>query len=259
MSLDMQTLVSGEVYRFLLVFCRIGAACMLLPGFGEAWVSPRLRLGFSLMLSFMIYGAVREQVPSETPVGAWMLADIAAEISVGLFIGVLARIMAASLLVAGNVAAQAGGLSNVFVQGAVSPDGTAIVGNFLGIAGLAFMFSSGLDHMMISGLLDSYSLIEPVGSGGYRLPVEDMARIVTHTVSGSFMVGIKMSAPFLVYNTMLTAGLGLANRFMPQLQVFFLSTPLAVSGLLFLLGLLIPALLGLFETAFSGIFTDVVP
>ena len=48
----LQELLPGGVFAFMLVFARIGAAMMLLPGFGEAFVSPRVRLGMALVVSF---------------------------------------------------------------------------------------------------------------------------------------------------------------------------------------------------------------
>lgn len=39
---------------FMLVFARVGAMMMLLPGFGEANVPVRLRLGIALLLAMIL-------------------------------------------------------------------------------------------------------------------------------------------------------------------------------------------------------------
>ena len=47
-------LLPAEVFAVLLVFVRVGAAFMLLPGFGEPSVTPRLRLLLALLISLLV-------------------------------------------------------------------------------------------------------------------------------------------------------------------------------------------------------------
>ncbi len=44
-------LLAGEVAGVFLVFARVGAALMIVPGFGEHYVLPRLRLAISATTS----------------------------------------------------------------------------------------------------------------------------------------------------------------------------------------------------------------
>lgn len=41
---------ADQVWAGALIFARIGAILMLLPGFGEAYVSPRIRLSLALKI-----------------------------------------------------------------------------------------------------------------------------------------------------------------------------------------------------------------
>ena len=43
-----------QVFAFLLVFSRLAGTLMLLPGLGEAYVPPRVRLLFALLLSIIV-------------------------------------------------------------------------------------------------------------------------------------------------------------------------------------------------------------
>jgi flagellar biosynthesis protein FliR len=47
-------LAVGQAFAVLMVFARIGAALMFLPGFGEASVAPRVRLMIALALSIVL-------------------------------------------------------------------------------------------------------------------------------------------------------------------------------------------------------------
>ena len=51
-------LLAGEVAGVFLVFARVGAALMIVPGFGEHYVLPRLRLALALLLSLILAPAV---------------------------------------------------------------------------------------------------------------------------------------------------------------------------------------------------------
>ena len=52
-----------------------------------------------------------------------------------------------------------------------------------------------------------------------------MAQHVTRTVSDAFSLGVRLSLPFLVIGFVLYAGLGVINRAMPQMMVFFVAAP----------------------------------
>src|SRR5205814_1722465 len=56
----------------------------------------------------------------------------------------------------------------------------------------------------------------------------DVASILTNTVSGTFRIGVQLSAPFLVFGLLFNLGLGILSRLMPQMQVFFIGMPLSI-------------------------------
>jgi flagellar biosynthetic protein FliR len=56
----------------------------------------------------------------------------------------------------------------------------------------------------------------------------EFAEAATRFVSRSFALGMRMAMPFLAYATLLFVGLGLMQRLMPQMQVFFVAMPLQV-------------------------------
>ena len=57
-------LVAGEIGGVLLVFARLGAALMIVPGFGEHYVLPRLRLLLALALSLLVAPALAGRLPA---------------------------------------------------------------------------------------------------------------------------------------------------------------------------------------------------
>ena len=55
----------AEVYGAGLVFCRVGALVMLIPGLGDAAVPPRVRLAFALLLTLVLFPLLRNSLPPE--------------------------------------------------------------------------------------------------------------------------------------------------------------------------------------------------
>ena len=44
----MQEIVSLEIYKYMLIFMRLGSAIMLMPGFSSSYINMRYRLSIAL-------------------------------------------------------------------------------------------------------------------------------------------------------------------------------------------------------------------
>lgn len=231
-------LASLHTYGALLVFARVGAALMLLPGFGETYLPQRLKLAAALLVALAISGAVpgRPEAMPET-VGI-MAGQIGAEIMVGLLLGTSARLLLMALHVAGTVIAQQSGLG-LLVAAAVEPEGTPAIAKALMFGGIGLIFALDLDRQLLLAVRDSYAVF-PLGS----LPDPgDMASHVTRIASETFAVGIRLSLPFLVIGFTVYVGLGVVNRAMPQMMVFFVAAPALTMIGLVLLAVVLPTVL----------------
>ncbi len=64
----MQTLlndiIAGHVFTFLLIFTRFGTALMIMPGVGDTFVSPNIRLLFAIALSFVVTPFLAPHIPT---------------------------------------------------------------------------------------------------------------------------------------------------------------------------------------------------
>ena len=76
--------------------------------------------------------------------------------------------------------------------------------------------------------------------------LEDFATLAVRTVADSFVLGVQLAAPVLVFALIFNLASGLVGRIMPSFQFFFASAPLSV-----LLGLSVFTLsLGVIGTVF---------
>ncbi|KAK0348965.1 hypothetical protein LTR94_035051, partial [Friedmanniomyces endolithicus] len=53
-----------QVWAGGLIFARVGAILMMLPGFGESYVPPRVRLSLALVLSLALWPIVGASLPA---------------------------------------------------------------------------------------------------------------------------------------------------------------------------------------------------
>lgn len=229
----------GWAFQFMLVLCRGGAVCMLLPGIGEAETPATLRAGFALALAALLLPGLAEALP-DMPASAWRgAAMLGAEIVAGLFLGWLARLAALALPVAGQIIAVATGHASVLQPDAVLGGQGAALGRLLGLAAPALALSSGLYALPLAALAGSYRVI-PAGAA---LPAGDTAASVVAALLAMFALALRLAAPFVLAGIVWNVTLALVSRLVPHIQVFFLAAPAQLLGGLLLLGLLAGALL----------------
>jgi flagellar biosynthesis protein FliR len=242
-ALDLSGWLTLEVYRTLLVFSRISAALLLLPGFGEPAVPPRIRILAGLAIAVAVGGAV-PGLPGNVPDAWGTMFAVAGEAFSGALLGTLARTIVSGILIAGQVIGQNIGIGNIFAQG-VAIDQAASVGAMLYAGLVAIMFASGGHHVILRALVESYSALPP---GGFP-NVAASTRAVVEAGLRCFRTGGQLAFPFLLLAFVFNVTLAVVNKALPAMPVFMIASPvLVVTGLY----LLVAAMPGLLEVGLSG-------
>lgn len=240
---------------FMLVFARVGAMMMLLPGFGEANVPVRLRLGIALLLAMILLPLHRAAYHVDlTSINAVMIPMVH-EIIIGVVLGATARFTLAALSVAGSIIAQQIGLGFVTAVDPTQDQQSVILANFLTILGLTLIFATDTHYLVIAALNDSYTLFQP----GELMPSGDVAALATKAFTMAFTIGVQLAAPFIIFGLIFNLGLGLLARMMPQMQVYFVGVPLSILAGFLLLGIVLVALMGTFLDYFGGVLHQLAP
>src|ERR1700683_3613848 len=240
---------------FMLVFARIGAMVMLLPGLVEINVPVRIKLAIALLLTLVILplhrDAFRVEMESLTP----LLVQMLHEIIIGIVRGATARVTLAALQVAGSVIAQQMGLGFVTAVDPTQGQQGLLIGNFLTLLGITLLFATDSHHLVIAALNDSSSIFSP----GDLVPSGDVAALATRAFAAAFKIGMQLSAPFLVFGLVFNIGLGVLARLMPQMQVYFVGVPLAILAGFLIFAFVISAMMGSFLDYFTGVMHDLLP
>ena len=228
--MDLAGFVQSQLLGFLLVFARLGSALLFMPGFGEQAVPVRHRLTFALVLSAGLLPATPVAGFQSDALAVYLIA-LGIEITIGLWIGLTARILFSALQLAGYQVGIVMGLSNAFAPGLGSFEGSTMIASGMLMAGIALIFATDLHHLIIGALLMTYDIF-PVG----QIMPGDFSDQIVKAAARSFYIGVAITAPFYLMGLLLNLGLGLANRMMPTLPVFFVAAPVLIAlGFLVLL------------------------
>ena len=249
------SLLPALAATFMLVFARIGAMVMLLPGLGETNIPVRIKLAMAVLLTLVILPLHRSAYHVDTDTLSPMVVLMIHEIVIGIVLGATARVTLAALQVAGSVIAQQLGLGFVTAVDPTQGQQGLLIGNFLTLLGITLLFATDSHHLVIAALNDSYAIFSP----GEMLPSGDVAALATRAFAAAFRIGMQLAAPFLVFGLVFNIGLGVLARLMPQMQVYFVGVPLAILAGFLILAFVIAAMMGTFMDYFVGVMHELIP
>src|SRR4029453_5672483 len=189
------SLLPALAATFMLVFARVGAMVMLLPGLGETNIPVRIKLAIALLLTLIILplhrAAYQIDLTSMSSLGVLLVHEIV----IGIGLGATARVTLSALAVAGSVIAQQLGLGFVTAVDPTQGQQGLLIGNFLTMLGVTLLFATDSHHLVIAALNDSYSIFSP----GETVSSGDVASLAPRAFSAAFLLGLQLSGPFLVF------------------------------------------------------------
>ncbi|WP_242915379.1 flagellar biosynthetic protein FliR [Brevundimonas pishanensis] len=240
----------AQVWASGLLFARLGAIVMLIPGIGEAYVPARVRLSLALLLAMAMYPIVGHTLPALPPTLGGTVGLILRELIVGLAIGAILRIFMQALTTAGEIVSLQTTLSFAQTANPMQASPGSTLSAFLALLGVTLVFATNTHHMFVGAIVGSYELIGPTKP----FIASDFTAMAVRTMSQSFLLGVQLAAPVLVFALVFNLASGLVARVMPAFQVYFAAAPLSV-----LLGLSIFALsLGVVGTVFISRYQAVL-
>jgi flagellar biosynthesis protein FliR len=240
---------------FMLVFARVGAMVMLLPGLGESNIPVRIKLAIAVLLTLIILPLHRAAYQIDMQSMPALLVLMIHEIIVGVVLGATARVTLSALQVGGAVIAQQMGLGFVTSVDPTQGQQGVLIGNFLTMLGITLLFATDSHYLVIAALNDSYAIFSP----GELMPSGDIAALATRAFAAAFKLGVQLAAPFLVFGLVFNVGLGVLARLMPQMQVYFVGVPLSILAGFLVFSLVLVAMMGAFLNYFNGVMHDLTP
>lgn len=236
-------------FAAFLIFCRIGACLMMLPGFASVRIAPQLRVllafAVSLALTPLLYDGVARLAAEGT---SNLFLVIAGETAAGGLIGLMARLQLLALHFAAGFAAGTIGLAGMPGMPMDDSDASPPLTTLVSMAATLMLFAAGLHLEVLRALVESYRALPP----GASLDSRFMLRHLMQVTTDSSVLALRLAGPFAVYSIAVNLAIGFAGKFAPQVPLYFASLGVVTMGGLFLFYWLAPAWLSLFADAYGG-------
>jgi len=219
---------------------RIMMVFWVLPFMSDGIFMNIIRSAFVFSLALMALPVVSEEFTPEKISLVMIVFIIIKEAAIGLILGYLASVpfwVAAGVgsIVDTQRGASVASLFTPFFRGQVSPMGILLIQFFT-----TMFFISGGFLIMMGTIYQSY-VLWPITQ---FFPNMDMSSV--EFFSGQLhlilYLIVLLAAPMTILMFVIDFSMGLINRFVPQLQVFFLALPIKGTTAIFVMTLYIPAL-----------------
>ncbi|RNF32908.1 flagellar biosynthetic protein FliR [Paracoccus methylarcula] len=238
---QLTALFPGLSWAMVLVYARIQAMILILPGPGAQNVPGRVRIAIAMAVTPLLAATVPATAIPQAP--PEIAQQIAAEMAIGFATGALLRILAGAIDIAATAIAATASLSQIV--GVPNEAAPHPLGNLLHLGGLAILMAMGLPVMLMRFVADGLALWPPAGWPDVTTLAHEAIRIFAH----GFGLAMVLAAPFTLGGFMFQALSGVINRVMPALPVIFIGSPASILLALAGAALLAPVLVELWANA----------
>lgn len=239
MESDLSFILTENIFVFIMIFARFGAAIMVMPGFGDFFTPVQIRLLFAVSLSFMLTSVFYQKFPTMPDNSVVLAMAIGYEFFNGALIGIMTRILMSALDTAGMIISIQTGLGSAQIFNPGAQTQGSLVGTFFYLFGVILIFATNMHHMMLYTIYESYQLMPPLVSPQLGAVSDFVAQAISH----SFIIGFKLSLPFIVLGIIMYSAMGIMGRLMPQVQIFILALPMQIIVGLMTLGVTVSAIM----------------
>lgn len=226
--MGVSTFQISDIYPFLLILSRVMAALITLPGFGSLNNTNQVRLLIAVSLSLVMTPILQSSLPAAPDQPYLFFAYIVFELFVGVFIGTIGKMLLSALNVAGTMISYESGLTNAFILNPVEREQSSLPSVLLSMTIVVLFFVSDIHHIAIRAIYESYKVFNPANLTSYPFMGEHMMIAIVSMLTEGFILAAHMSAPIIIIAILYFIGMGLLNRLMPQLHVFFVGQPFQI-------------------------------
>jgi flagellar biosynthetic protein FliR len=245
-------LTLNDFIQFTLVLGRIAGIFAAIPLFGGRRVPLNVRAAAILAMTMVLFPIVRNNIPQFPGDSISLLILIIRELLIGLSLSLLSQVIFAAVEFCGQMIAAQMGLSMASIFDPEMGQVT-VISNFQDLLAMLLFMTMGVHHIFIRAIVESYSLV-PVGAWHMS---EGLIHFLVITISGLFVLAIKLAAPVMVSLLASAVLLGIMARSFPQMNIFMISFPLNISIGLLVLGFSIQAFSKTLADAFGGISSQI--
>jgi len=220
-----------DFYNWLLIFLRVGAFLAVLPFFSVTNFPVMLRVALAALAALLLAPLL-----PPFPLGRLgflaLLGVMLQELSTGLMLGFVSRMVFYAVDLAGNVIASEMGFNLATMFDPASQQSEQAPATILFFLAAVVMLTLDLHHWVLVGFERTYSLLP---MGGARLNAALFETVVSQT-AGIFVVALQIAAPIIAVSFVIMTVFAVLGRAVPQMNVFAESFGIRIVGGLIVFG-----------------------
>ncbi len=213
----------AHLILFTLVLARVAGLTMTAPIYGAREVPLQVRVLLAAALALLIVPSQWKVAVAAPGSAVGYLLLLGGEALIGACLGLGILILIHGMTLAGELIAQASGLSVADVFDPALDGNVPQFSRLMFIATVTVFICMGGHRLVMAGLLDTFQAIPP-GGGPFPGPAaqaftESLSQAFTTLVTQSFSLGVRAAAPAVTALLISTLILGMVGRTLPQLNI----------------------------------------
>jgi len=247
------TIALSDIEQVLLIFVRITTIVMLAPVFGFRVVPARVKIGISLILTYLLVPIVHDEAMAMPPHLLLLPTMILKEFLVGGIIGFATALLFVGIQASGQFVGVQMGFGIVNVLDPMTNQQISIIGEFQYILALLIFLAIDGHHFLLRAIERSFELV-PLAAG--RISGVCAERMIAMSAD-VFEIAIKIGAPVMAALFLVQIATAILARTVPQMNIFIVGFPLKIGvGLLGVWASMF-FFLYVFKRMFAGLREDV--
>lgn len=201
---------------WLMVFMRTLGVILQLPIISERPLPVLPRLGICVCIATLLAGIVPA---APVPFGLVdLLVAVGGEVMLGLALGFVGKMVFSAIEMAGRIMTTEIGLSATPGMGVPEPSQEPVA-SMLTTFAIVLFFMFGGHLMMLSALSRSFS----IAAAGHPMLSPDAGETMIGATSRMLELGVRLAAPFIAMNFLITLAFSILGRVVPKMNVFIMS------------------------------------
>ena len=220
-----------DFYNWMLVFVRAGAFLLALPFFSAVNFPVMLRVALAA-LTAMLISPLLPAFPIAHIDLPGLVGLMFREMSIGLLLGFIGRIIFFAADIAGVIIASELGLTMGQIFDPSTHQSEQVPSLMLSLLAILTMLTLDLHHGLLLGFAKTFEVL-PIG-GGHLSPT--LFELVVGRTAQIFFVALQIAAPVMAVSFVITLFFAVMSRAVPQMNVFAESFGIRIAGGLIVFG-----------------------
>jgi flagellar biosynthetic protein FliR len=242
-------LIQDYIPLFGVILIRVAGIVVAIPAFSSRTVPLHVRIGLLIGLTVILFPIVSDQIRPLTISFPQIVPLLFTEFMVGIVLGFAISFVMNAFIIAGELIGIQMGINLISALDPVAGGQVPILGQFMGLLGMLIFLAIDGHHMMFEALVASFQLVPPMHIHFSGFLVESVLKLGV----GMFVLALKVGAPVMTAVFIVTLGMGILGRTIPQLNVMLNNVPITIGVGLLVLGLSLPLFGSLAESNLRGI------